>query len=93
MSAPPSIRAWTRTAFWRRNKGISHNAKGEPTALVVDDKNIARLRVLKTGRAVGGDWQVLDGLKPGDKHDRGRPAEGAARHAGDAAAVHGKRRQ
>jgi membrane fusion protein (multidrug efflux system) len=48
-------------------QGVSHNAKGEPTALVVDDKNIARLRILKTGRAVGGDWQVLDGLKPGDK--------------------------
>jgi membrane fusion protein, multidrug efflux system len=47
-------------------QGISHNEKGQPTALVVDDKNIARLRVLKTGRAVGGDWQVLDGLKPGD---------------------------
>jgi membrane fusion protein (multidrug efflux system) len=46
---------------------ISHNQKGEPTALVVDDKNIARLRVLKTGRAIGNDWQVLDGLKPGDK--------------------------
>jgi membrane fusion protein (multidrug efflux system) len=48
-------------------QGVSHNAKGEPTALIVDDKNIARLRILKTGRAVGGDWQVLDGLKPGDK--------------------------
>ena len=48
-------------------QGISHNEKGQPTALVVDDKNIARLRVLKTGRAVGGDWQVLDGLKPGDR--------------------------
>jgi hypothetical protein len=48
-------------------QGVGHNAKGEPTALVVDDKNFARLRVLKTGRAVGGDWQVLDGLKPGDK--------------------------
>ena len=48
-------------------QGVSHNAKGEPTALVVDDKSIARMRVLKTGRAVGGDWQVLDGLKPGDK--------------------------
>jgi membrane fusion protein (multidrug efflux system) len=47
--------------------GISHDAKGNPTALVLDDKNIARLRVLKTGNAVGGDWQVLDGLKPGDK--------------------------
>jgi len=48
-------------------QGVSHDAKGEPTALVIDDKNMARLRVLKTGRAVGGDWQVLDGLKPGDK--------------------------
>ena len=48
-------------------QGISHNEKGQPTALVVDDKNIARLRVLKTGRAVGGEWQVLDGLKPGDR--------------------------
>jgi membrane fusion protein (multidrug efflux system) len=48
-------------------QGIGHDPKGEPTALVVDGQNIARLRVLKTGRAVGGDWQVLDGLKPGDK--------------------------
>jgi membrane fusion protein (multidrug efflux system) len=48
-------------------QGVSHDAKGEPTALVVDDQGMARLRILKTGRAVGGDWQVLDGLKPGDK--------------------------
>jgi RND family efflux transporter MFP subunit len=48
-------------------QGISHNEKGEPTALVVDDKNIARLRVLKTGRSVDGQWQVLSGLKPGDR--------------------------
>jgi len=46
---------------------VSHNQKGEPTALVVDQKNFARLRVLKTGRAVEGDWQVLEGLKPGDR--------------------------
>ena len=35
-------------------QAIGHDAKGQPTALVVDDKNIARLRVLKTGRAVNG---------------------------------------
>jgi RND family efflux transporter MFP subunit len=46
---------------------ISHDQKGQPTALVVDDKNFARLRVLKTGRAIGTDWQILDGLKPGDR--------------------------
>jgi membrane fusion protein (multidrug efflux system) len=46
---------------------VTHDPKGEPTAMVVDDKNIVRLKVLTTGRAVGGDWQVLDGLKPGDR--------------------------
>jgi membrane fusion protein, multidrug efflux system len=46
---------------------IGHNQKGEPTALVVDQKNFARLRLLKTGRAIGSDWQVLEGLKPGDR--------------------------
>jgi RND family efflux transporter MFP subunit len=46
---------------------ISHDQKGQPTALVVDEKNFARLRVLKTGRAIGMNWQVLDGLKPGDR--------------------------
>ena len=46
---------------------VSRNQRGEPTALVVDAKNIARLRMLKTGRAVNGQWQVLDGLKPGDR--------------------------
>jgi membrane fusion protein (multidrug efflux system) len=48
-------------------QGISHDQKGQPTALVVDGQNMARLRVLKTGRMVGPNWQVLDGLKPGDR--------------------------
>jgi membrane fusion protein (multidrug efflux system) len=47
--------------------GVGHDAKGNPTAMVLDDHNIARLRPIKTGNAIGGDWQVLDGLKPGDK--------------------------
>lgn len=46
---------------------VGHNQKGDPTALVVDQKNFARLRLLKTGRAIGNNWQVLEGLKPGDK--------------------------
>jgi membrane fusion protein (multidrug efflux system) len=48
-------------------QAVNRNAKGEPTALVVDAKNFARLRVLRTGRAINGNWQVLDGLKVGDK--------------------------
>jgi membrane fusion protein (multidrug efflux system) len=46
---------------------VGHDQKGQPTALVVDQKNFARLRVLKTGRAIGMNWQVLEGLKPGDR--------------------------
>jgi membrane fusion protein (multidrug efflux system) len=46
---------------------VGHNQKGEPTVLVIDNKNVARLRLIKTGRTVGGDWQVLEGLKPREK--------------------------
>jgi membrane fusion protein (multidrug efflux system) len=48
-------------------QAIGHDAKGEATALVVDEKNFTRLRLLKTGRVIDGQWQILDGLKPGEK--------------------------
>ncbi len=48
-------------------QAIGRDAKGDATALVVDDKNFTRLRKVKTGRAVAGQWQVLDGLRPGDR--------------------------
>jgi len=46
---------------------VGRNPKGEPTVLVVDADNMARLRLIKTGRAVDGNWQVVEGLKAGDK--------------------------
>ncbi|MEP6829207.1 MAG: efflux RND transporter periplasmic adaptor subunit, partial [Rhizomicrobium sp.] len=46
---------------------VGRNPKGEPTVLVVDDQNTARLKLIKTGRVVDGNWQVLDGLKAGEK--------------------------
>ena len=46
---------------------VGRDPKGEPTVLVLDDQNMARLRPIKTGRAIGGDWQVTDGLTAGDK--------------------------
>jgi membrane fusion protein (multidrug efflux system) len=46
---------------------IGRTPKGEPTVLVVDNENMARLRPIKTARAVDGNWQVVDGLKAGDK--------------------------
>lgn len=48
-------------------QGVSHNEKGEPTALVVDSKGFARLRVIKTERAIGDKWLVTQGLKAGDR--------------------------
>lgn len=46
---------------------ISRNPKGEPTALVVGADNMVELRVLQTPRAVGSQWLVASGLKPGDQ--------------------------
>lgn len=46
---------------------VSRNPKGEPTALVVGPTGTAELRVLETSRAVGNQWLVSAGLKPGDQ--------------------------
>ena len=48
-------------------QAVGRDPKGDPTVLVVDEKNMARLRPIRTGRAVGNQWQVLDGLKVGEK--------------------------
>jgi len=56
-----------QNALLAPQRAISRDEKGQPTALVVDAKNIARLHVLKLGRAIGSDWLVLDGLKAGDR--------------------------
>lgn len=46
---------------------VSRNTKGEPTTLVVGANGMAELRVLETPRAVGDQWLVTSGLKPGDQ--------------------------
>jgi membrane fusion protein (multidrug efflux system) len=48
-------------------QGVSHNQKGEPTALVVDRDGTVAQRVLSTDRAVGDQWLVTSGLAPGDR--------------------------
>jgi len=55
------------SAILAPQQGVSRNEKGDPTAEIVDTKGVARLRVLKTSRAVGDKWLVTDGLKAGDK--------------------------
>jgi membrane fusion protein (multidrug efflux system) len=56
-----------RNAILAPQRGVSRNEKGQPTALIVDDKGIVRLRILKVSRTVGSNWLVTDGLKPGDR--------------------------
>jgi membrane fusion protein (multidrug efflux system) len=48
-------------------QGVTHNQKGEPTALVVDADAKVQLRTLKTDRAIGSDWLIAEGLKDGDR--------------------------
>ena len=48
-------------------QGISHDQKGEPHALVVGPDNIVELRTVATDRAIGDQWLVSSGLKPGDR--------------------------
>ncbi|HEY9250879.1 MAG TPA: efflux RND transporter periplasmic adaptor subunit, partial [Rariglobus sp.] len=46
---------------------VTRNSKGEATALLIGAENKVELRVLHTDRAVGNQWLVADGLKPGDQ--------------------------
>src|SRR5581483_5319952 len=46
---------------------VTHNQKGDPTALVVDGENKVEMRTLVTERAIGDKWLVTEGLKAGDR--------------------------
>ena len=48
-------------------QGVSHDQKGDATALIVGTDNTVELRNLQTDRAVGDQWVVTSGLKPGDR--------------------------
>jgi membrane fusion protein (multidrug efflux system) len=46
---------------------VTHNERGEPTALVVDADGKVQSRILTTDRAIGDFWLVTQGLNNGDK--------------------------
>lgn len=48
-------------------RGVSRNAKGEATALVVGQGNTVSQRVLAVGRPVGDSWLVTSGLAAGER--------------------------
>jgi membrane fusion protein (multidrug efflux system) len=48
-------------------QGVSRDERGRPTALVVGPGGKAQLRSLQLGQAVGDQWLVTAGLRPGDR--------------------------
>lgn len=48
-------------------QGITRDAKGNATALVVDEQQRVQLRTVVTERAIGSRWRVTQGLKAGDR--------------------------
>ena len=47
--------------------GVTHDAKGQPTVLVVGDDNKVALRPIATSSTYGSNWIVESGLKPGER--------------------------
>ena len=48
-------------------RAITHNSRGEATAMVVGANNTVSTRVIKTERAIGDEWLVSDGVAAGDR--------------------------
>ena len=47
--------------------GVTHNERGQATALVLGPDNVVAQRIVKIDQAVGDKWSVTDGLKAGDR--------------------------
>ncbi|WED43849.1 efflux RND transporter periplasmic adaptor subunit [Legionella cardiaca] len=48
-------------------QGITRNARGQATALIVDTKGKVVLREVVTAKAIGDKWLIVSGLNAGDK--------------------------
>jgi membrane fusion protein, multidrug efflux system len=46
---------------------VTHNVRGEATALVVGADGKVQSRILTTDRAIGNDWLVTKGLEANDR--------------------------
>jgi len=47
--------------------GVTHNERGQAVALVVGPGDVVAQRVLEIGQAVGDNWLIRGGLRPGDR--------------------------
>jgi len=48
-------------------RGVSHNAKGDATVLVVEKDDKVAERVVNADRAINGEWLITEGLSAGDR--------------------------
>jgi membrane fusion protein (multidrug efflux system) len=48
-------------------RGVTHDQRGEPVALIVGEGNKVVQRTLQTDRVMGDQWLVVDGIQPGDR--------------------------
>lgn len=48
-------------------QGVTHNEQGKATALILDQENVVQLREINAVKAVGNQWLVTAGLRPGDR--------------------------
>ena len=48
-------------------RGVSRNAKGEATVMVVDKEDKVNERVVTADRAINGEWLITDGLTAGER--------------------------
>lgn len=48
-------------------QGITHNEQGKATALILDQENVVQLCEINAVKAVGNQWLVTAGLRPGDR--------------------------
>jgi membrane fusion protein, multidrug efflux system len=48
-------------------RGVTHNAKGEATVLVVDADDKVQEKIVTADRAIGSDWLITAGLAAGDR--------------------------
>lgn len=68
MYARAEIREGVRQdAMLVSQRGVTRNARGEATALVVNSDNVVEVRVLKTNRTQGDQWLIEEGLNDGDR--------------------------
>jgi membrane fusion protein (multidrug efflux system) len=56
-----------QNAILAPQQGVTHDARGNATALVVDAGGKVQSRILTTDRAIGNDWLVTKGFNAGDR--------------------------